>query len=62
MLKPGDKVYIDGTNEEGIVKKVRPHEVVVRIMTADGHEDRSYANEDLQLDPTMEEVSHYRDR
>jgi hypothetical protein len=27
MLKAGDKVYIDGTKEEGIVKEVHPHEI-----------------------------------
>jgi len=61
MLKPGDKVYIDGTREEGIVKAVHPHEIVVRVEVSGGHEDRKYAHEDLRLDPTMDEISRYRD-
>ena len=36
MLKAGDKVYIDGTKEEGIVKEVHPHEVLVRVQTSRG--------------------------
>jgi hypothetical protein len=62
MLKPGDKVFIDATNEEGIVKDVHPHEIVVRVKVPDGHEERKYAHEDLRLDPTLDEVSRYRDR
>jgi hypothetical protein len=61
MLKPGDKVYIDGTNEEGIVRDVTPHEIVVRVTVADGHEERKYAHEDLRLDPTMKEASNFYD-
>jgi hypothetical protein len=61
MLKIGDKVYIDGTNEEGTVKEVHPHEVLVRVKTADGHEDRKFANEALRRDPTMNEASNYID-
>lgn len=61
MLKPGDKVYIDGTREEGVVKDVHPHEIVVRVQVSGGHEDRKYAHGDLRLDPTMDEVSRYRD-
>jgi hypothetical protein len=61
MLKAGDKVYIDGTKEEGIVKEVHPHEVVVRVQTAQGHEIRKYANEDLRRDPTMDEASGFVD-
>jgi hypothetical protein len=61
MLKPGDKVYIDGTNEIGTVKEVHPHEILVRVAVAGGHEDRKYAHEDLRLDPTIQEVSHFYD-
>lgn len=61
MLKVGDKVYIDGTTEEGIVKAVHPHEIVVRVEVAGGHEERKYAHEDLRLDPTMGEASHFID-
>lgn len=61
MLKTGDRVYIDATDEEGTVKAVHPHEVVVRVEVAGGHEDRKYANEDLRLDPTLSEVSKFVD-
>ncbi|MGC1381909.1 MAG: hypothetical protein WA814_12905 [Candidatus Baltobacteraceae bacterium] len=61
MLKLGDRVFIDGTKEEGTVKEVHPHEVVVRVTTVQGHEDRKYAYEDLRLDPTMNEASRFVD-
>jgi hypothetical protein len=61
LLKAGDRVYIDGTNEEGTVKDVHPHEVLVRVKVAGGHEDRKYAHEDLRLDPTMNEASKFID-
>jgi len=61
MLKVGDKVYIDGTREEGIVKEVHPHEILVRVTVPGGHEDRKYAHEDLRLDPTMDEISKFVD-
>jgi hypothetical protein len=61
MLKAGDKVFIDGTNEEGIVKDVHAHEVVVRVRTPDGHAERKYPHESLRLDPTMSEASRFVD-
>ncbi len=61
MLKVGDRVFIDGTSEEGTVKEVHPHDVVVRVKTTQGHEERRYSYEDLRLDPTMGEVSDYVD-
>jgi hypothetical protein len=61
MLKAGDRVFIDGTNEEGTVKEVHPHEIIVRVTTPQGHEERKYANEDLRLDPTMKEASGFID-
>ncbi len=61
MLKAGDKVYIDGTKEEGIVKEVHPHEVLVRVQTTQGHEIRKYAYEELRRDPTMDEASGFVD-
>ena len=61
MLKPGDKVYIDGTREEGIVKAVHPHEVTVRVKVDGSHEERKYTYEDLRLDPTMDETSRFYD-
>jgi hypothetical protein len=61
MLKIGDRVFIDGTEEEGTVKHVHPHEVVVRVKTAQGHEERKYAHEDLRLDPTISEISDFVD-
>lgn len=61
MLKPGDRVYINGTNEEGTVKDVHPHEAVVRVEVPGGHEVRTYALEALRLDPTLGEASKYVD-
>jgi len=61
MLKAGDKVYIDGTKEEGVVREVHPHAIVVRVASTQGHEDRKYALEDLRLDPTMNEASNFVD-
>jgi len=61
MLKAGDRVYIDGTQEEGTVKEVHPHEVFVRVKVPGGHEERKYAHEDLRLDPTMNEASKFID-
>jgi hypothetical protein len=61
MLKVGDHVYINGTDEEGTVKAVHPHEVTVSVSGANGREDRKYAYESVRLDPTMSETSEYRD-
>lgn len=61
MLKVGDRVFIDGTKEEGTVKDVHPHEIVVRVKTLQGHEERKYAHEDLRLDPTISEISDFID-
>ncbi len=57
MLKRGDRVFLDGTQEEGVVREVHPHEVEV----SGGHEDRKYPLESLRLDPTMSEASHFID-
>ena len=61
MLKAGDRVFIDGTNEEGTVREVHPHEVTVRVKTSQGHEDWAFAHGDLRLDPTMDEASGFVD-
>lgn len=61
MLKAGDRVRIDGSAEEGTVKEVHPHEILVRVKVPGGHEDRKYAHEDLRLDPTLGEVSDFVD-
>jgi hypothetical protein len=61
MLKAGDRVYVDGTEEEGTVKEVRAHEAIVRVSIPGGHEDRKYAHESLRLDPTMGEASNFID-
>ncbi len=61
MLKVGDKVYIDGTKEEGVVREVHPHEILVRVTVPGGHEDRKYGHQDLRLDPTMKEISKFVD-
>jgi hypothetical protein len=61
MLKLGDTVTVNGTDERGVVKEVTPHEVVVRIAVDGGHEERRYAYESLRLDPTMDEASGFID-
>jgi hypothetical protein len=61
MLKVGDRVHIDGTEEEGTVREVHPHEILVRVAVPGGHEERKYAHEDLRLDPTMNEISNFLD-
>ena len=61
MLKVGDRVRIDASAEEGTVKEVHPHEILVRVEVPGGHEDRKYAHEDLRLEPTMSEASKYID-
>jgi hypothetical protein len=61
MLKAGDHVYINGTHEEGTVKEVHPHEIVVRVKTADGHQEKKFALEALRLDPTMNEATGFID-
>jgi hypothetical protein len=62
MLKSGDRVRIKATAEIGTVKQVHPHEIVVSVAVVNGHEERRYANESVQLDPTMNEASNFVDR
>jgi hypothetical protein len=61
MFKPGDHVFIDGSQEEGTVKEVHPHEIVVRVVVPGGHETRKYALEALRLDATLSEDSKFVD-
>ncbi len=61
MLKVGDRVFIEGTTEEGTVKAIHPHEAVVRVAVPGGHEDRKFALESLRLDPTLNEASRFVD-
>jgi hypothetical protein len=61
MLKPGDRVFIDGTQEEGTVKEVHPHEALVRVRTPAGTQERRYSHESLRLDPTMDEATGFVD-
>jgi hypothetical protein len=61
MLKVGDRVKINGTEQEGIVKEVHPHEILVRVPVPGGHEDTKFAHESLTLDPTMDEASKFID-
>ncbi len=61
MLKVGDRVFIDGTRQEGTVKNVDRHEILVRVQVPGGHEDRKYAHEDLRLDPTLDEATGFID-
>jgi len=55
MLRPGDRVYIHGTGEEGVVKEVHTNDVVVRVQTAARHDERSYSHESLRLAPRQAE-------
>ncbi|MGD0472814.1 MAG: hypothetical protein ABSB70_06320 [Candidatus Velthaea sp.] len=55
MLRAGDRVYINGTFEQGIVKEVHTHEVVVRVAVPGGSEERRYSHESLRFMPTMHE-------
>jgi hypothetical protein len=57
MLRPGDRVYILGTGEEGVVKEVHTHDVVVRVLVPDGHDERKYSHENLRFAPLMREAS-----
>lgn len=61
MLKAGDHVYINGSDDEGTVKEVHAHEILVRVTVPGGHEDRKFAHESLRLDPTMSEASNFID-
>jgi hypothetical protein len=61
MLKVGDQVYLSGSQEQGVVKEIHPHEATVRVKVPGGHEDRTYALESLRLDPTMKEASDFVD-
>jgi hypothetical protein len=61
MLKPGDHVYINGTSDEGTVKEIHPHDAIVRVKVAGGHEERKYALEALRLDATLAEDSKFVD-
>jgi preprotein translocase subunit YajC len=61
MLKAGDHVVIDGGPLSGVVKEVHPHEAVVSVETDSGKEHRKFALESLRRDPTMDEVSKFRD-
>ena len=49
MLRPGDRVSIRGTGEEGFVTQVHTNEVVVRVRAPGGHEERRYAHESLRF-------------
>jgi hypothetical protein len=57
MLRRGDRVYIEGTFEEGIVKEVHTHNVIVRVLVTGGVDDRSYSHESLRFAPLMTEPS-----
>jgi preprotein translocase subunit YajC len=61
MLKPGDHVIVDGGPLAGTVKQVHPHEAIVEIDAAAGSGEQRFALESLRRDPTMAEVSEFRD-
>ncbi|MGZ3497178.1 MAG: hypothetical protein ACXVAM_06715 [Vulcanimicrobiaceae bacterium] len=61
MFKIGDRVFIDGTQEEGTVKDIHGRTIIVRVSTSDGHEERRYVAEDLRLDPHHSKPTHFRD-
>jgi hypothetical protein len=59
MLRPGDRVYINGTFEQGVVAVVHTHDVVVRVAVPGGHDERRYSHESLRFAPMMREgLSH----
>jgi hypothetical protein len=57
MLRPGDRVLINGTGEEAYVHQVHTHEVIVRVIRPGGHDVRSYAHESLRFTPALETAS-----
>jgi len=64
MLLPGDRVYIDGVFEnnafeQGIVKEVYAHDVLVHVQTDTGYDERRYAHECLGFAPTLRRNSRF---
>ena len=59
MLRPGDHVYIDGSGEEGVVKEVHTHEVIVQVQVAGGHDERKYAHDSLRFAPRTAEKAYF---
>jgi hypothetical protein len=57
MLRPGDRVSIEGTGEDGFVSEVHTHDVVVRVRVAGGYDERRYPHESLRFTPVMRETS-----
>ncbi len=58
VLKIGDRVFIDGTQEEGTVKDVHGRTIIVKV----GNEERRYVPEDLRLDVDHSKPTHFRDK
>jgi len=61
MFKIGDRVFIDGTQEEGTIKDIHGHTIIVKVSTSEGHEQRRYVAEDLRLDTDHSKPTHFRD-
>ncbi len=55
MLRPGDRVFINGTGEEGVVKQVHTNAVIVHVQVAGGHDERRYSHESLRFVPLTRE-------
>lgn len=60
MLKIGDRVFIDGTQEEGTVKAIHGHTIIVKVEAS--NEERRYVAEDLRLDADHSKPTHFRDQ
>ncbi len=57
MLRPGDRVFINGTAEEDYVREVHTNDVIVRVMRPGGYDERSYAHESLRFVPVVRMAS-----
>jgi hypothetical protein len=57
MLRPGDRVSIRGTFEQGVVTEVHTHDVVALVQLSDGHAERKYSHESLRFAPLIRDGS-----
>ena len=64
MLRPGDRVYIDGVFEngafeQGIVKEVHTNNVLVNVASTSGTDERTYSHESLRFSPLTSARSRF---